>query len=94
VEIICRQGEPVGCFALGRHDDHLYVARIALLARWQRRGIGTALLRRVIAEADERRLPVRLSVLENNPARRLYERLGFTVVEDRHPKLVMERPAS
>ncbi len=40
-------------------------------------GIGEAVLRLVLAEAEEANVAVSLSVMHHNPARRLYERLGF-----------------
>ena len=56
----------------------------------QGRGLGTALVRLVLDEAAGRGLPVRLSVLANNPARGLYERLGFQVTGGVHPRISME----
>ncbi|RFU48403.1 N-acetyltransferase [Paraburkholderia sp. DHOC27] len=53
----------------------------------QRLGIGTALLKRLIAQAHADRKPIRLRVLRVNPARQLYERNGFTIdrsTEERH----------
>jgi ribosomal protein S18 acetylase RimI-like enzyme len=41
------------------------------------RGVGTALLRALIAEARSRGLRLSLNVRETNPAQHLYERLGF-----------------
>ena len=41
------------------------------------RGIGTGLLKDLLAEAAEKGRPVRLKVVLTNPARRLYERQGF-----------------
>lgn len=43
-----------------------------------------------MSAASARGLPVRLSVLVNNPARRLYERLGFRVSSIEHPRVKME----
>ncbi len=43
-------------------------------------GIGEKLLRALIAEAGLRGLGLCLSVRSENPARRLYDRLGFRVV--------------
>lgn len=59
----------------------------------QGRGLGTELLRRVLARADARRLPVRLQVLKGNPARRLYRRLGFVDAAETETHHVMERAA-
>ncbi|WP_031068893.1 GNAT family N-acetyltransferase [Streptomyces sp. NRRL WC-3742] len=46
------------------------------------RGVGTAVLRHVLAEADAAREPVRLTVLQGSPARRLYERHGFALDDE------------
>jgi len=40
--------------------------------------------------AGDRGVPVRLSVLVNNPARRLYECLGFRVTRIEHARVKME----
>jgi ribosomal protein S18 acetylase RimI-like enzyme len=45
----------------------------------QRRGIGTSILRALQSEAAAAGRPLCLNVLINNPARRLYERLGFRI---------------
>jgi ribosomal protein S18 acetylase RimI-like enzyme len=63
----------------------LYIAK-----EFQRRGFGTQLLKRLLVEAGESKLPIRLRVLAVNPARALYERLGFVVVERTPERLLME----
>ncbi|MFJ3903207.1 GNAT family N-acetyltransferase [Streptomyces sp. NPDC090025] len=60
--------------AAGHHLEHFYLAREA-----QGRGLGTAVLRGLLDRADAERVPVRLTVLRGSAARRLYERMGFTV---------------
>src|SRR5690606_24008451 len=77
--IIMIDGEPIGCFRLERYGNYDSLDYVALLPAFQRRGIGTALIRKVMASAAVRGVPVRLSVLKANPARELYERLGFEV---------------
>lgn len=61
--------------------DEIHINNLALRPGFRAQGIGTALLRRVLAEA--RRLGARRVTLEvrasNEGARRLYERLGFYV---------------
>jgi ribosomal protein S18 acetylase RimI-like enzyme len=51
---------------------------ICLLPSARGQGIGTQLLRRLLAEAARAGVPLRLSVALGNPAMRLYQRLGFT----------------
>lgn len=75
--------------------DHVCLARVFLLPRAQGRGIGSMLIRQVCEAAHRRGLPVVLTILKVNPARRLYERLGFTVVGETATHLRMEsRPAA
>ena len=57
---------------------------------FQRRGLGTQLLKRLFVEGRESSLPIRLRVLAVNPAKRLYERLGFVVIETTAERLFME----
>jgi [ribosomal protein S18]-alanine N-acetyltransferase len=65
--------------------DEIHVNNVALRPQFRGRGIGSALLRHVVAEA--RRLGARRATLEvrasNVAARRLYERLGFYVAATR-----------
>ncbi len=57
------------------HSIHLL--DIALLGLWRGRGIGGNLLRQMMAEARDSGRSVTIYVEQGNPARRLYERLGF-----------------
>ena len=66
---------PVGRMVVQRTAEELRVVDIALLPAHRNQGIGTFLMQQVCAEADKARKPVRLCVLQNNPARRWYERL-------------------
>ena len=57
------------------------------------RGIGTALLARLLSFADALALPVTLHVEPFNPALRMYVRCGFAPVEIRGIYQFMRRPA-
>ncbi|MFF2656528.1 GNAT family N-acetyltransferase [Kitasatospora sp. NPDC058032] len=69
--------------------EHFYLA-----AAHQGRGLGTAVLRHVLTEADAARAAVRLVVLQGSAARRLYERHGFTVEGQDPVDVFMVRPAA
>lgn len=77
--IVVVDGENAGGLALDHHPQALFWADLHILPAHQRKGIGSAILRHLIAEAQDAALPLLLQVLDSNPgARRLYERLGFS----------------
>jgi ribosomal protein S18 acetylase RimI-like enzyme len=88
--IVELRGKPAGRLYLDRRDDEIRLIDIALLPEHRNRGIGGALMRRVLAEGEERGLPVRIHVERFNPALRLYRRLGFRRVEEQGPYFLME----
>jgi GNAT superfamily N-acetyltransferase len=90
VQIVELEHERIGYLAIEEHADHILVNRIALLPPWQGRGIGTALMRTIIENAEQREVPVRLNVFLSNPARGLYERLGFRTTSVEPPRIFME----
>ncbi len=57
----------------------LYIHALYVLPHYRRRGVGTALLRAAIAWGQQHCLRAQLSVLPHNPARRLYQALGFSL---------------
>jgi ribosomal protein S18 acetylase RimI-like enzyme len=75
--VILADGARVGRLYLGRIDDELRVIDIALLPDQRGRGIGSALMAWIATLADREGRSVTLHVEPWNPARRLYERLGF-----------------
>ncbi len=65
---------------------------VAVSPEHRGRGVGTALMKRLLSEASALFPAVSLSVSPENPARRLYERLGFETLEVRggHPLMWMK----
>jgi ribosomal protein S18 acetylase RimI-like enzyme len=64
---------------------------IALLPGYRGQGIGTAILRGLLAEAERARKTISLHVEPNNPALRLYQRLGFEICAQSGFYLEMKR---
>lgn len=64
----------------GYVDDETPEVTIAVVPIWRGRGVGGQLLARLLAHAALRHPAISLSVSSDNPARRLYERLGFVTV--------------
>ncbi len=61
-------------------DDGIPELAIAVLPEYVGKGVGTQLLAHLLEAAKDRYSSVVLSVRSTNPARRLYEHLGFVVI--------------
>ncbi|HWX51465.1 MAG TPA: GNAT family N-acetyltransferase [Roseomonas sp.] len=75
LRVIEMDGAMAGCIGVLRHPDHVEINGFFLEPALQGRGLGSAILRAVLAECEGQ--PVRLQVLKQSPAIRFYERLGF-----------------
>ncbi|MBK1686689.1 GNAT family N-acetyltransferase [Rubrivivax gelatinosus] len=80
--IVLLDGHPVGLLRVHRGSRDWAIQQVQLLPGYRRAGIGSRLIGEVLAEARAQGARVSLSVLKANPARSLYERLGFTVTAE------------
>ena len=76
-DVIEVDGEPVGRLYVARWEDEIRIMDIALLPEHRGRGVGTQILRGLLEEGALTGKRVSIHVEMNNPAVRLYERLGF-----------------
>lgn len=76
-DLVLVAGRPVGRLWVDRGPDELRILDLVLLPEWRGIGLGTRLLRSLIDEAAAAGTTVVLHVEDGNPARRLYDRLGF-----------------
>ena len=91
-QIIERESVQIGIYVVERAPDHVQLLQIFILPDYQRLGIGSHLIERLLAEARATRLPLRLRVLRVNPAFELYRRMGFKVVQETPERYFMEHP--
>ena len=63
---------------------------IAVLPEYRNQGIGTSLLKQLISEAQNEFSALSLSVSADNPAVRLYLRLGFVIAAAQRTSLTMK----
>ena len=82
-QVILRDGQPVGRLYVYRGPTEMRIVDIALLPAYRNEGIGSSLLRGLMEEAAQMGKPLRIHVEKNNPALRLYTRLGFRAIADR-----------
>lgn len=86
-EIIVFENKDIGYFWVIEKERETRLASIRLSPESQNKGIGTQIIRNLIAGSSK---PVSLRVLKVNPARKLYERLGFVIKEETKTHYLME----
>lgn len=101
VAVDARSGQPVGAVwsrlanedgqGFAYLDERTPELGIALLPEYRGRGLGTALLEQLLEAAEKLYPAISLSVSPNNPALRLYKRMGFEIVDVRNEHPVMKR---
>ena len=79
--VVVVDGVAAGRLYVNRTASDINVLDIALLPQFRGRGIGRALLEAILEEARISKRTVSLHVEQYNPARRLYERMGFRTLE-------------
>ncbi|HXH02314.1 MAG TPA: GNAT family N-acetyltransferase [Candidatus Competibacteraceae bacterium] len=81
-DLVLVGGTPAGRLYVARWSQEIRIVDIALLPEYRNRGIGTALLMELLDEGQCSARVVSIHVEIYNPAKRLYERLGFRHAKD------------
>ena len=88
-DLILADGVPAGRLYVDRWDREIRIMEITLLPVTRGRGIGSALLRELQEETRETGKLLSIHVERFNPALTLYQRLGFTLAEDKGVYLLL-----
>ena len=72
----------VGFVVVKPQADHLLIDHLYIQPSTQNQGVGTAVLVRVFAQADQAVLPLRVGALRESASNRFYLRHGFVLVEE------------
>lgn len=88
--IILDGDDRAGYILTARKEAEMILVDIALLPQFRGKGIGLAVLTGLQEETMAADLSIQLSVFNGNPARRLYERLGFQPIEQNELYTIMK----
>ena len=80
--VLVYAGADIGRLYLGRGQQQYSIIDIALLPEFRGKGLGSALLLDILEEAGREGRSVAIHVEKHNPARGLYQRLGFTTEQE------------
>lgn len=89
--VVERAGLPIGRLYVDRRPTEIRIVDITLLTTERGKGFGGHLMGEILAEGRQAGLPVTIHVERTNPARRLYDRLGFRLVEEGEVYDLLER---
>jgi ribosomal protein S18 acetylase RimI-like enzyme len=94
-DLIYFNEQPVGRLYLDRGQEKFHILDVTLLPRFRGSGVGSVLLKRIVAEAAQSGKPVTIYVESSNPSLRLFGQLGFERVrEDGFQFLLQRLPGS
>ncbi|NWC87392.1 GNAT family N-acetyltransferase [Pseudomonas reactans] len=88
--LICSDDAVLGFISLSRDSRALYIRELHMLETCRRLGAGSWVLGKMALKAQALGL-LRLTVFKTNPARRLYQRMGFSIVGEEDCFWRMER---
>ncbi len=74
---ITLDGKHVGFYTVRPVPDGLQIDHLYVHPKHQSQGIGSLVMHRLLAAADEKRLPVLLGALRDSASNRFYQRHGF-----------------
>jgi ribosomal protein S18 acetylase RimI-like enzyme len=89
-DIIVSDNRQVGRLYVARLDHEIRIVDITVLPGERSAGIGSHLIRQLLAEAERTGRAVRIYVEEFNPSLHLFERLGFSPSEQQGIHLLMQ----
>ena len=90
-KIIMVNGNSVGVYATGYLDGDFFIKEINILKEYQNYKIGSRILTNQLEENASKGIVTKLRVFKNNPAKNLYERLGFKVYKEIETHYYMEK---
>ncbi|MCM1276658.1 MAG: GNAT family N-acetyltransferase [Lachnospiraceae bacterium] len=90
INIIQVEGQDVGIFTIIQDENgDCLIETLAILPEYQKHGLGTKILEDTISKHQNTRLY--LKTYKENPARFLYERVGFHKYDETNTHWLMER---
>ena len=93
-QIIFKDDERVGRIYVLREAAEIRILDLTVLPQHRNAGIGSSLMRDLLSEAEQTGKPVSIWVEEFNPSQALFQRLGFsTIQQDGYNSLMQWSPS-
>jgi GNAT superfamily N-acetyltransferase len=89
--VIAVDGQAAGRLIVAQSDDDLLIVDIALLPSYRSSGVGGAVVRQLVDEADDAGISVHCHVEQSNPAIGFWEHFGLVATRVDGAHILMER---
>lgn len=89
-QIVEWQHQRIGLLKTQTNHQAIEIIQIQIAPAYQGKGLGKQVLQSVIAQGKSQQLKISLSVLKQNPAFHLYQRLGFVLVSEDEKSYYLE----
>lgn len=87
-------GVRVGFFSYRKFEDHIRLDHLYVHPKFQKKGIGSAVLKKLFAMADGSGLPIRVGALRESRANEFYTRHGFQKTDEGEWDIYYLRPCT
>lgn len=88
-KIVVLNNQNAGLLKLDESENRIEIVQIQIDPKFQKRGLGQQIIKEVLKNAVAENKEVFLSVLKVNPAKELYERLGFKIIGENKSSFMM-----
>lgn len=82
--------QKIGLLKLVENQNFIEIIQIQIDPNYQRKGIGERVIKTIIESNSSTKKPIILSVLKQNHARKLYEKMGFKIEEENEHSYIMK----
>lgn len=81
-KIVMLGKEKIGIIKVVFKTNELHLHQMQIEPKYQNQGLGSELIQNTISQSESLQLPITLFVIKSSPAKRLYDRFGFVLIED------------
>lgn len=90
-KIIVYDDVDIGVVSVSTNDNAIFIEIIEILPGYQSKGIGTEIISKIIADSKNKNYSrAWLQVFKTNPAKKLYDKLGFLIKSETETHYIME----
>jgi ribosomal protein S18 acetylase RimI-like enzyme len=88
-KLIYLNEKKIGLLKITENEQFIEIIQIQIEPKYQGNGIGERIIKTII-ENNSMKKPILLSVLKQNNAKKLYEKIGFRIKDENEHSFIME----